>query len=116
MILLFDTKKNKVSGKVGILLLLWIMMLIAIAGALICLRSSPKDKTGVITGILYSFEESSAIINNQVVKEGDIINGIRIIKISQTKVDFEKDDISWAQHTGAKAYHAWFDSNSPSKK
>ena len=50
---------------------------------------------GVVTGILYIPEDSSAVIDSQIVHEGDTIYGATIVKIEKLQVEFERDGISW---------------------
>jgi hypothetical protein len=58
---------------------------------------SPKKVA--LKGILYSEGNSSAIIDGKIVKEGDIINGIKVVKINKDTVEFEKDGERWTQRT-----------------
>jgi type II secretory pathway component PulC len=50
-----------------------------------------------VSGIVCSSKKSSAIIANQVVFEGDIVEGTKIIKIEKESVEFEKDGKHWRQ-------------------
>jgi uncharacterized membrane protein len=50
-----------------------------------------------LTGILYSEDNPSAVIDGKVVKEGDIINGIKVVEIHKDGVEFEKDGMKWTQ-------------------
>lgn len=52
-----------------------------------------------LKGILYSEDNSSAMVGNKIVKEGDIIDGIKVVKISKDTVEFEKDGQRWTQRT-----------------
>jgi hypothetical protein len=58
-------------------------------------KVTPKEVS--LTGILYSEGNSSAIIYGEIKKEGDIINGTKIIKIHKDEVEFEKDGVRWTQ-------------------
>ena len=51
----------------------------------------------MVNGILYTIENSSALIDGHIVREGDTIYGVKIIKIDQTKVEFEKNGKTWEQ-------------------
>ncbi len=51
----------------------------------------------VITGILYSENEPSAIIGRQAVHEGSRIFGATIVKINRESVEFEKNGQRWWQ-------------------
>jgi hypothetical protein len=50
-----------------------------------------------VRGIVYSSDKPSAIIADQIVGEGDIIVGVKIIKIGKDFVAFEKDGKRWQQ-------------------
>lgn len=60
----------------------------------------PQTKTtanGVVAGIIRSEDRSSAVIGIKIVREGDIIDGVTVVKISADKVEFEKDNQRWTQ-------------------
>jgi hypothetical protein len=50
-----------------------------------------------VRGIVYSNNKPSAIIADQIVGEGDVIVGVKIIKIGKDFVAFEKDGKRWQQ-------------------
>ena len=52
-----------------------------------------------LKGILYSEDNSSAMVGNKIVKEGDIIDGVKVVKINKDTVEFEKDGQRWTQQT-----------------
>jgi hypothetical protein len=52
-----------------------------------------------LKGILYSEDNPSVIIGSKIVKEGDIIDGVKVVKISKNTVEFEKDGEKWTQRT-----------------
>ncbi len=60
---------------------------------------TPKSKAthGLVVGIVYSPEKSSAIINHKIVHEGDTIQGVAVVKIFEDKVVFEKNGNKWEQ-------------------
>lgn len=49
-----------------------------------------------LTGILYS-DDPSAIVDGEIVKEGDTIDGAKVVKIHRYKVEFEKGRKKWTQ-------------------
>jgi len=51
----------------------------------------------MIEGILYASTGSSVVINGQILKEGDIISGVKVVKINREKVNFQKDKTHWSQ-------------------
>jgi len=62
------------------------------------------EPMGIVTGIVYSSDKPSATVRTnwgvRVVYEGDIINGVTIIKIERGSVHFEANGKEWSQRTG----------------
>ncbi len=50
-----------------------------------------------VTGIVFSEDKPSVVIGSQLMREGDIIRGVRIAKIYKDKVEFEKNGVTWTQ-------------------
>jgi len=57
----------------------------------------PSLKHISLSGIFYAEDNPSAIINGKVVHEQDTINGVKIIKIHEDKVELEKAGERWTQ-------------------
>lgn len=51
----------------------------------------------IVKGIIYSEFDSSAVIGNQILRQGDQILGATIVKINKDSVEFEKKGKSWIQ-------------------
>ncbi len=69
--------------------------------------TTSESKTfGLVSGIFYSKDKQSAVINNKiVVYEGDTIDGVTIVKIYKDKVEFTKNGKNWVQKvTGNKRF------------
>jgi len=62
---------------------------------------------GVITGIIYAEEKSSATINGKVVHEAETIDGVKVVKIYRDKVEFEENKNRWTQRVRQQPNHAW---------
>ncbi len=62
---------------------------------------------GVITGIIYAEEKSSATINGKVVHEAETIDGVKVVKIHRDKVEFEENKNRWTQRVRQQPNHAW---------
>ena len=62
---------------------------------------------GVVAGILYAMDNSSAVVDNQVVRKGDTLYGVRIIDIQKFTVEFEKDGSRWSQRVRENPNPAW---------
>jgi hypothetical protein len=59
---------------------------------------SESKAIGLVSGIFYSKDKQSAVINNKiVVYEGDTIDGVTIVKIYKDKVEFTKNGKNWVQ-------------------
>ena len=56
-----------------------------------------KSTQGLVSGIVYSSEKSSAVIDNKIVHEGDELQGVSVVKIFKDKVVFQKNDNKWEQ-------------------
>ncbi|UCC99293.1 MAG: hypothetical protein JSW66_05285, partial [Phycisphaerales bacterium] len=54
-------------------------------------------RKGRIHGIVSSEDGFTALIDGQVVREGDNIHGVTVVKILQAKVEFEKNGRRWTQ-------------------
>ncbi len=50
-----------------------------------------------LAGIFYVEGNAAAIVDGKVVKEGDVVNGVRILKIHRHEVEFQKSDRKWTQ-------------------
>ncbi len=51
----------------------------------------------IVRGIVLSEDGATAVIGTKIVREGDEIDGVVIVKINQDSVDFEKDGEKWTQ-------------------
>jgi hypothetical protein len=61
--------------------------------------ASAQAGTGamVVKGIVYSVDNPSAIIGTDVVKEGDKISGVTVLKINRDSVEFQLNEKRWTQ-------------------
>lgn len=71
------------------------------------LAPEPKSPRGVVTGIVYSEDKPSAIIERDVVHEGQTIRGVKVVKIQKSRVEFDKQGQKWSQAVGELANAAW---------
>jgi hypothetical protein len=51
----------------------------------------------VVKGIVFSQNKPSALINNEIVKEGQVFNGAMIVRIDKSEVEFEANGKRWTQ-------------------
>ena len=64
-------------------------------------------KRGVITGIMCTQEQPSAVIDGEIVYEGDTIHGVKVAKIHQDSIEFEEGRSRWVQHPQQEPAAAW---------
>lgn len=93
-----------------VLLILQILTLAAaIVGASAYFLTERKNEKGVVKGILYTGIDSSVMVDNQVLKEGDTIYGAEIVKIYPKKVEFRKNGKCWSQKICEKPDPIWIE-------
>jgi hypothetical protein len=56
-----------------------------------------STKKVVVTAIVYGEENASAVVSGSVVHEGDIVEGFKVVKIYEDKVEFEKNGKSFTK-------------------
>ncbi len=76
-------------------------------------KTEPDYQTpaGLILAIAYS-NRPAVLIEDQLLSEGDTIRGVKVIKISEGIVEFEKDGQRWTQQAGETPPAHWSDPNS----
>jgi hypothetical protein len=60
-------------------------------------RPDEANRQFVVKGIVFSQHHSSALINDQIIREGQEFDGIRVVRITKTAVEFEADGRRWTQ-------------------
>jgi len=94
--------------KANLLIWLCFLALATIIVVFLCYNLWGSVGYGVVNGVLYNVENnSSAIIEGEIVKEGDVIHEVRVIKIYKAQVEFEKDGKVWKQQVGEYPNSAW---------
>ncbi len=61
---------------------------------------STVENEFLIRGIVYSTDNPSAVIDAQIVYQGDTYEGAKIIKINRNSIEFERDGKTWEQKIG----------------
>ncbi len=61
----------------------------------------------MVRGVLYTAEDSSALIDDHIVKEGETIYGVTVVKIDSDAVEFSKYGKTWKQRVREKPDPAW---------
>jgi len=62
---------------------------------------------GVVRGVLCVTDDSSALIDDHIVKEGEMIYGVTVVKIDRDAVEFSKYGKTWRQRVREKPDPAW---------
>ena len=55
------------------------------------------NKDASLTGILYTDDNPLAIVGGKIVGEGDVVGGVKVIKIHNDNVEFERSGKRWVQ-------------------
>jgi hypothetical protein len=55
---------------------------------------------GFVSGIAYSENHALAFIDDKMISEGGVIDGVTVFKIHEDAVEFEKDGKRWTQKVG----------------
>lgn len=63
-------------------------------------EADPAAASGqmIVKGIVFSRNNSSAIVDGEIVRQGQTVNGAKVVAISKDAVEFEKDGRRWTQH------------------
>ena len=64
-------------------------------------------RKGLVRSIIYTINDSSVLIDDKIVKEGDKIYGTKIVKIYPNKIEFERNGKLWIQRTCQRPDPAW---------
>ena len=60
-------------------------------------QAKPQTTHGVIAGIIYSADDPVSIIDGTIVRQNENIHGVKIVKILEDRVEFEKNGRTWTQ-------------------
>lgn len=61
------------------------------------LTAKPKTTHGVVSGLIYDEENPCATVDGKIVREGDIIHGVKVVKIQRDGIEFERNGNKWVQ-------------------
>lgn len=67
----------------------------------------PEITYGLISSILYSGVDTIAVVDGEIMREGDTLYGIRIVKILRNEIEFAKDRRRWSQRLGESPPAIW---------
>jgi hypothetical protein len=66
-----------------------------------------KPKAGMVTGVIYSPPNSSAVVGDTIVHEGESIHDIAVVAILGDAVKFSKAGLTWRQEILETPHRAW---------
>lgn len=55
---------------------------------------------GTVTGILFYMDKGAALVLGDVIREGDVVRGVTVVRIMPNYVEFEKQGNKWKQIVG----------------
>ncbi|MGA2678514.1 MAG: hypothetical protein ABSF37_04325 [Sedimentisphaerales bacterium] len=67
----------------------------------------PPDTHGIVDGILFSEGTPMAVVDGKVVSVGQNIDGVKVVKIEQGYVEFEKSGVRWSQKVNESPSTSW---------
>lgn len=68
---------------------------------------SKSPQKGMIIGILFNEANPAALIDDELVHEGDTIDGVKVVQINRRQIQFEKNGKTWVQGVREKPRSAW---------
>jgi len=72
-----------------------------------CLSDAVASHDGEVTAIMYSDDKPTAIVGDRLVHDGDIVRGVRVVRIHRNMVEFEKNGKAWSQMLYEMASAHW---------
>lgn len=61
---------------------------------------SERCSRGLLASILYSARFCSVVIDGRILHEGDMIHGVKVVRINEDSVELAKDEQRWRQNVG----------------
>jgi hypothetical protein len=68
--------------------------------------SAAESTRGLVAGVLYS-DDPATIIGTRILKVGDTIHGVTVVRILKGRVEFEKNGRRWTQRVGQTPSPEW---------
>jgi hypothetical protein len=78
---------------------------------------TPTLVAGTVTGIVFFENKGAALLFGDIVRENDVIRGVKVLKVLPDYVEFEKQDKKWKQAVGqAPPASVWEQKPPPAKQ
>ena len=100
-------KEGAIKNLKVLLVLQVLTLAAAVMGASAYFIKERNNQKGVVKGILYTEIDSTVMVDNQVLNEGDTVYGTKVVKIYPQKVEFEKNGECWSQRICEHPNPAW---------
>jgi hypothetical protein len=94
------------DSKSGLLVRVIVISLSALGGTATFFARGAAEN-GTVTGIVFSADNPTAVIDEQIVSTGESIYGVTIVNIGEDYVEFEKDNERWQQRIREKPNSRW---------
>jgi Spy/CpxP family protein refolding chaperone len=62
--------------------------------------SSQTSSRGMVTGIVFYNNSGAALVAGEIVRENDVVLGVKVLKVTADYVEFEKQGSKWKQAVG----------------
>jgi formylmethanofuran dehydrogenase subunit D len=76
--------------------------------------SSPIPLRGTVTGIVFCNNGGAAIVAGEIVRENDVVLGVKVLKITADYVEFEKQGSRWKQAVGDRPQASYWEQSQQS--
>ena len=60
----------------------------------------PTSTRGMVTGIVFCNNSGAALVDGEIVRENDVVLGVKVLKVTANYVEFEKQGSRWKQAVG----------------
>ena len=80
-------------------------------------QPTPASIAGTVTGIVFCENKGAALLFGDIVRENDVIRGVKVLKVLPHYVEFERQDKKWKQMVGqTPPASVWEQKSSPAKQ
>ena len=77
---------------------------------------APASTAGTVTGIVFCENKGAALLFGDIVRENDMIRGVKVLKVMPDYVEFEKQGKKWKQAVGDASPASVWEQPPPAKK
>ena len=70
-------------------------------------KPAKKSLRGLMTGIVFYNDSGAALVDGEVIRQNDILHGVKVLRIMPNYVEFEKSGKKWRQLVGQRPPTSW---------